>query len=195
MRKQSDIIKQLSDHDLKVQLIISQLVLIFIGFFLSNFLFDSLAMWMDYLTFSIFDVLYYGVIPGILIVLFDLACMYTFPKKHYDDGGINERIFSNLSVGEIFFLTLLISIAEELLFRGVLQTSFGYSVASLLFALVHFRYLQKPVLLVSILFVSFYIGYIFVLTESLLVTIVAHFMVDFILGLVIRFQKRGAKYD
>lgn len=91
-------------------------------------------------------------------------------------------------------MTLLVAIAEELLFRGVLQTSFGYFIASGLFVLVHFRYLKKPILFLSIIVVSFYIGYIFVLTENLVVTITTHFVVDFILGLVIRFRKRGATY-
>lgn len=90
---------------------------------------------------------------------------------------------------------MLVAIAEELLFRGVIQTTFGYLISSTLFALIHFRYLKKPVLLISVLFVSFYIGYIFILTENLLVTITAHFVVDFTLGLVIRFQKRGAIYE
>lgn len=195
MRKQSEIIKQLSDHELKVQLIISQLLLVILSIILSYFLFDSIVEWLNYVKLSYFDILYYGVIPGLLIVSTDLVCMHIFPKRLYDDGGINDRVFRNRSVANIFLLALVVAIAEELLFRGVIQTSFGYLTASILFALVHFRYLTKPVLLLSILFVSFYIGYIFVLTENLLVTITAHFVVDFILGLVIRFQKRGATYE
>ncbi|WP_404452876.1 CPBP family intramembrane metalloprotease [Virgibacillus necropolis] len=195
MRKQSDIIKQLSDRDLKVQLIVTQLLLVLLSIILSYFLFHSFVDWLDYIKLSYYDILYYGVIPGLLIVLIDLACMYIFPKKYYDDGGINQRIFRSRSVGGIFFLALMVAISEELLFRGVIQTTFGYLTASILFALIHFRYLKKPILLVSILFVSFYIGYIFMLTENLLVTITAHFIVDFILGLVIRFQKRGAIYE
>lgn len=195
MRKQSDIIKQLSDHELKIQLVLSQSLLIFLSIILSYVLFDSLIDWFDYLKLSYFDILIYGVIPGLLIVTIDLVCMNILPKRLFDDGGINDRIFHNRSVADIFFLTLLVAIAEELLFRGVLQTSFGYLIASGLFVLVHFRYLKKPILLLSIILVSFYIGYIFVLTENLLVTITAHFVVDFIFGLVIRFRKRGATYD
>lgn len=187
MRKQSEIIKQLSDHELKVQLIISQLSLVFLSIILSYFLFDSIGVWLDYIKFSYDDILYYGIIPGLVIVAIDLVCMYILPKMLYDDDGINDRIFRNRSVADIFFLVFIVAIAEELLFRGVLQTSFGYIIASVLFALIHFRYLKKPVLLLSILIVSFYIGYIFVLTENLLVTIMAHFVVDFILGLEIRF--------
>src|SRR5699024_11474282 len=59
----------------------------------------------------------------------------------------------------------------ELLFRGVLQTTFGYIPASVIFALVHVRYLSKPVLLISVLLISFFIGYLFEVTGNLYVTI------------------------
>ncbi|MFZ3577055.1 CPBP family intramembrane glutamic endopeptidase [Virgibacillus sp. DJP39] len=190
MRKQSDIIKQLSDHDLKFQLIVSQSLLICLSITLSYFLFESFLDWHYYFELSYYDFFYYGVLPGLIIVAIDL-CLTLLPARFYDDGGINQRIFRNRSVLEIFVLVLLIAIAEELLFRGVIQTTFGYILASTLFALIHFRYLQKPVLFLSILLVSFYIGYIFLLTENLFVTIIIHFVVDFVLGLTIRFQKRG----
>lgn len=196
MRQQSDVIKQLSDHELNVQLVISQLLMVFLSILVSYFLFDSFFDdWIDYIKFSFHDIVYYGVVPGFIIVLIDLGCMRVFPKRYYDDGGINQRIFGNRSIIGIFLLAMLVAIAEELLFRGVIQTTFGYLISSTLFALIHFRYLKKPVLLISVLFVSFYIGYIFILTENLLVTITAHFVVDFTLGLVIRFQKRGAIYE
>ena len=73
-----------------------------------------------------------------------------------------------------------------MLFRS---TTFGFVFASVLFAFVHYRYLRKPVLFISIVFVSFYLGFLFKLTENLLVTIVVHFIVDFLLGLIIRKQK------
>ncbi|WP_430785498.1 CPBP family intramembrane glutamic endopeptidase [Virgibacillus flavescens] len=190
MRNQSKIINELTDYELKVQLVISQLILIITSIIMSYFLFESFLQWTDYFIFSYSEIFYFGVIPGLIIVLIDLICIRVFPKKFYDDGGINQRIFENRSVSEIFLIAFLVAVAEELLFRGVIQTTFGYIIASTLFALIHFRYLKKPVLLLSILFISFYIGYLFVLTENLLVTIIAHFIVDFILGLVIRFSKK-----
>ncbi|QKY71619.1 CPBP family intramembrane metalloprotease [Lentibacillus sp. CBA3610] len=187
--KQSDIVKQLTDNELKQQLIFSQLLMLGIGILLSFLLFDSMTDWLHYFSIDMSDFIFYGIVPGFIIVLIDLLLMYIFPKKYYDDGGINDRIFKNRSIKGIFVISLMVSVAEELLFRGVIQAVFGYIVASVLFALVHIRYLNKPVLLISVLFVSFYIGYIFVLTENLFVTIIAHFTVDFVLGVIIRFQK------
>lgn len=187
--KQSEIVKQLSDRELTQQLLFSQMMMVGLGFLLSFFLFEKMSEWLNYFSFHMSDLILYGVLPGIFIILIDLLLMRVFPEKYYDDGGINDRIFRNRSVRGIFGIALLVAVTEELLFRGVIQTVFGYIVASVLFALVHIRYLNKPVLLVSVLFISFYIGYIFVLTENLLVTITAHFTVDFVLGLIIRFKK------
>ncbi|SFA73323.1 hypothetical protein SAMN04488072_101291 [Lentibacillus halodurans] len=189
MTKQREIVKQLTDKELKQQLIFSQLLLLGLTILLSFLLFDKMTDWLGYFTFQISDFIYYGILPGIFIVCIDLLLMYIFPNKYYDDGGINDRIFKNRSIRGVFGIALLVAVTEELLFRGVIQIVFGYTVASLLFALVHVRYLNKPVLLVSVLFISFLIGYMFVLTENLLVAIIAHFTVDFVLGVIIRFKK------
>lgn len=103
MEKQSDIIKQLSDQEIKMQLILSQLLLVFLSVILSYLLFDSFLDWFDYFHLSYFDMFYYGVIPGLIIVSADFVCMAVFPKYMYDDGGINDRVFHNRSVPDISF--------------------------------------------------------------------------------------------
>jgi uncharacterized protein len=189
--KQSEIIKQLTDEELRKSVIYSQVLFLFISFIVSLLLFDSLMKWTSLFQFDIKEIVYLGIVPGIVIVALDLITISLLPKKFYDDGGINQRIFSNISLPKIFALTLLIAFSEELLFRGIIQTTFGYLTASLIFALFHIRYLKKPVLLISILFISFLIGYIYEITGNLLVTITAHFIVDFLLGLVIRYKIWG----
>ncbi|HEX6594556.1 MAG TPA: CPBP family intramembrane glutamic endopeptidase [Bacillota bacterium] len=186
---QSEIIKQMSDQEVKKSLVFSQLLFISIAFVLSVFLFDNLTDWQLYFNWQWREIVYYGIFSGLLVVSIDLMIMKTIPKRFYDDGGINERIFTSLSIPEIIGVTLLIAISEEFLFRGVIQTVFGYVFASTLFALVHIRYLKKPLLLISVLFVSFLIGYIFEVTGNLLVTITSHFTIDVLLGLIIYFKK------
>lgn len=131
----------------------------------------------------------YGAVPALVIVVIDIILIWTVPRKYLDDGGINERIFQKQSISFIFIVALTVAISEELLFRGVIQTVFGYFVASTIFALVHLRYLKKPVLFISVVGISFLMGYLFEITGNLLVTITTHFIVDFLLGLVIRFIK------
>lgn len=187
--KQSEAIKHLSDQELKKSLILSQLLFVFLAIIASIILFDDIANWLQWFHLDIKEIIYFGVCSGLLIVFIDLILMYTLPKRYYDDGGINERIFKALNFKEIFFICILIAFSEELLFRGIIQTTFGYIPASIVFALVHIRYLTKPVLFISVLLISFYIGYIFEVTSNLYVTMVAHFTVDFLLGIIIRYQK------
>ncbi|MFC3014836.1 CPBP family intramembrane glutamic endopeptidase [Virgibacillus litoralis] len=178
----------MTDKELSKQIIFSQLLLIVVSLLSSLILFDNMVEWFGLFRFNLFEIAYYGILPGLIIVVTDIILIYIFPRKYYDDGGINDRIFRNRSIIKIFTIALLVAVSEEILFRGVIQTTFGYVIASIIFALIHIRYLKKPVLLLSVLVVSFYIGYIFVLTEILLVTITAHFIVDFLLGVVIRFK-------
>ncbi len=190
--KQSELIKQMTDKELKKQVILSQLIFITIGVILSVFLFEKMSDWLLYFNWNPIEIFYYGAISGLIIVGIDLIIMYIFPERYYDDGGINEKLFKNLSIADIFCVTLIIVVSEEILFRGLVQTTFGYVFASVLFALMHIRYLKKPVLLISVLLISFYIGYLFELTGNLYVTITSHFVVDFLLGLLIVFRNRGA---
>lgn len=187
--KQSEKIKLLSDKELKINLIFSQGLFIIIAILLSLFLFDQFSDWSLLFHWDVKEITFYGIIPGLTIVGIDLVLTSILPESAFDDGGINERIFKNQSVPYIVSITLFIAIAEELLFRGVIQTVFGYVFASILFALVHFRYLKKPVLFISVITVSLLIGYIFLLTENLFVTITLHFIVDLLLGIYIRFKK------
>lgn len=193
--KQSELIKQITDKDLKKSLYMSQFLLLGLALVLSIFLFDNMTNWTIQFRLDAKDIFYIGVLSGLIIVCIDLLLMLIFPKRFYDDGGINERIFASLNLKEIFIICIVIAVSEELLFRGVLQTSFGYIPASIIFALVHVRYLLKPVLLVSVLMISFFIGYLFILTGNLYVTIATHFTVDFLLGVIIHFKKRGVNNE
>ncbi|WP_369413903.1 CPBP family intramembrane glutamic endopeptidase [Aquibacillus saliphilus] len=187
--KQADLIHRLTDYQLKQQLLLSQFFLFALSLLLSLFLFEKFSVWFTLVEWSFTELFYYGVVPGVIVVVIDLLLMYSLPKKLYDDGGINEKIFKNRSVPDIFVISLIVALSEEMLFRGVIHTVFGYFIASFLFAIVHIRYLTKPVLLISIVLVSFYLGYMYEITSNLLVTIIAHFIIDFFLALTIRLQK------
>src|SRR5690625_1752747 len=176
----------ISDKDLTKSVIYTQLLLLLFSVGLSFFFFSNMKDWLQYFRWDLQEIFYYGVLPGMIIVSMNIFLMNFFPKESYDDGGINERIFKNKSLQYILLIVILVSVSEELLFRGVIQSTFGYVFASALFALIHFRYLRKPLLLISVILTSFYIGYLFKVTENLNVTIVTHFIVNFILGLIIR---------
>lgn len=184
--KQAEIIKRLTDSELKKQLILSQLLFLCISLIASLFLFENLLEWLSLFSFKPWVILIYGVFPAIGLVIIEIILYKILPKRVFDDGGINERIFKNQPIPWIAFISLLVAICEEMLFRGVIQVTFGYVFASSLFAIIHVRYIKKPILFVLILVVSFLIGYLFLQTNNVLVTIVFHFIVDFLLGMYIR---------
>lgn len=191
--KQADIVKQLSSAELKKSVLYTQLILFGLSLILSLFLFNTFTDWFNLFKLNMSEIFYYGVIPAIIVVLINIILDGFIPKHYLDDGGINEKLFSGQSIFSIFIIAATVAIAEELLFRGVIQSTYGYIFASLLFALIHIRYLKKPVLLVAVVGMSFYIGYLYEITHNLNVTITAHFLIDFILGLLIKYKTRGER--
>lgn len=187
--KQAEIIKNMSDEEVKNQLLFSQSLFFLLSIVLSIFLFDHVLDWFRYFDFDMREIMLYGVLPASIIVIIELFLYRLLPKKAFDDGGINEKVFSNQSVGNIFLIAFVVAASEEFLFRGVIQTTFGYLFASVLFAVVHIRYLKKPLLFIMVVTISLLIGYLFELTGNLFVVIAFHFVVDFLLGLYIKFQK------
>ncbi|KRF63483.1 hypothetical protein ASG99_04980 [Bacillus sp. Soil768D1] len=184
--KQAELIKQLTDKQLLYNLFITQIILLTLAFFLGIILFNDRSTFFDLFIFNDLNILLFGIPAGIIVVLFDLFMMRVTPSSYQDDGGINERIFSSLSYSMIFVVALVVAISEELLFRGVLQTHLGLLWTSIIFAAVHYRYLFNWFLFLNVLVLSFFIGFLFEWTNNLLVTITAHFLIDFILGVLIR---------
>ena len=96
--------------------------------------------------------------------------------------------FKIVPLYDIALIAAVVAIGEEVLFRGVIQTHFGLIASSLLFAIVHYRYLFNWFLFVNIIALSFLIGFIYSQTGNLLVTIFMHFLVDFLSGCIIRYK-------
>ncbi|KGP93164.1 membrane protein [Pontibacillus chungwhensis BH030062] len=185
---QADLIKKMTDRQVVTQLYITQIFILVLSLVSSWFLFDSVKDWYNLFAWDMKGILYYGGSAAVLILSIDILLMTVMPKRFYDDGGINEKVFRNLPVIEIMGLTFFVAFAEEMLFRGVIQTEYGYLAASISFALVHIRYLTKPVLFISVIAISFYIGWMYEITNNLWVTIFAHFMIDLVLGVMIRYR-------
>jgi membrane protease YdiL (CAAX protease family) len=141
--------------------------------------------------------LLFGAIGGLAVVLLDVCFMKWLPRCYFDDGGINQKLFSHLSIVSIIGVTALIAFTEEMFFRGVLQTQFGFLAASILFALAHIRYLSNWFLTVNIFFLSFGFSCLYEWTGNLAVTVVMHFVIDCGLGMIIRFKekRKSAKRD
>lgn len=128
----------------------------------------------------------WGIGAGAFIVVVDLILSRSFPKFMVDDGGINEKLFRNRPLWHILIMAAVIAICEELLFRGALQPVLGLFWTSVLFTLIHFRYLAQWMMTVAVFLISLGLGALFLWTGSLVAPAVAHFIVDFTLGLLLR---------
>ncbi|MCA0985823.1 CPBP family intramembrane glutamic endopeptidase [Guptibacillus algicola] len=186
--RQAEAIKTLSDRELLLNVYLTQFVLVALSFVGGFFLFREIWFLPQIFDLRWIDMIVFGGGAALLIISIDLVLMKVLPESAFDDGGINERIFGKRSIFHIFVLSLLISISEELMFRGVLQTHFGLVMASLLFAIIHVRYLTKPVLFSLVVGISFLLGIVYKSTGNIAVTITAHFLIDFIMGCLLKFK-------
>lgn len=188
VKKQAELIKKLTDRELLLNLYVTQITMLIVAVLISWLLGDPLIS-LKYVYFH-WDHVLIGLVFGFVVVIIELFLYKNIPRKWFDDGGINERVFSHLHPLHIGVLSMVVAISEEVLFRGVIQSQFGIWISSLLFALVHLRYLSNSFLFSITLGLSFSLGGLFLVTENLFAVIIAHFVIDFILGLLIRKQKR-----
>lgn len=194
MKRQRVAVAGLTDKELVLQVYLSQGIMLGLAFFTGLFLFDGWEEFSALVQFDLQRIIGIGGGVALIVVLLAILLERYLPASWLDDGGINERVFRSLTFPRLVRLCLVVSIAEEVLFRAVLQTAFGLVAASTIFAAIHFRYLDKPVLFLNVWLVSFLLGAIFLWTGNILVTIMAHFLIDLLLGLWIRrhYRKKAA---
>ena len=185
-----ELIQSATDKELLNSLYLTQVMILIISFILGMFLFDDLREFTNLFIWDLPQIILWGGIAGVAVVLLDLILMKLLPSRYYDDGGLNERIFQNRSVFQIALISAIVAIPEELLFRGIIQTHFGLIAASIIFAIVHYRYLFNWYLFLNVIGLSFFIGYVYLQTNNILVTIFMHFLIDFLLGCHIKQQEQ-----
>ncbi|AWB45040.1 CPBP family intramembrane metalloprotease [Paenibacillus sp. CAA11] len=128
---------------------------------------------------------------GLAAVMFvaDLLVSKVISEKSMDDGGINEMLFRNRPVWHIVAIAAVVAVCEELLFRGAIQHAFGPYWTSILFAVIHIRYLRHWIPTGWVFLSSYGLGLIYIYSGTLWAPIVCHFLIDLVSGLVIRFRR------
>lgn len=84
-------------------------------------------------------------------------------------------IFSDTRFFDICLISLLAGIAEELLFRGVIQAKVGIVASSIIFGLLHFI---TPAYCIIAIVMGFYLGYLYTIFQSILIPMQIHFLYD-----------------
>lgn len=186
MKRQADLIAQMSAKELLYHLYMTQMISLFIALLAGTFLFVDFWDPNFFFRFNAMQVMF-GAANGLAVVLIDLILMSILPGKYYDDGGINTKLFSGMPYWKIAVVAFIVAVSEELLFRGILQTKFGLIIASIIFALIHVRYWAHWFLIVNIILLSFWIGIVYEWSGHQLLPVMAmHFTIDFLLGIYIK---------
>ncbi|MDN9008840.1 CPBP family intramembrane glutamic endopeptidase [Brevibacillus laterosporus] len=181
---------QLDDRTLLLNLWLTQGIALLIALLGSWFLYTKTELWQLLFTMHP-SYLGYAVLLIVLVVASNIIIEKTVPPSWVDDGGINERIFHSLSIPTTFLLCVAVGISEEWLFRGVIHELIGNVWTSILFTAIHFRYLQKPILIGMVFLTSYLLGVLFTWTNSLITVMFVHATINFILALFLKYKSRS----
>ena len=190
MNEKRSTIENMPTNILYLNAYLTQLFLLCVSGILIWLFYDSVANVFLIRMFDVSQAMILGSAFAIGIMVCEWILMKRVSKDALDDGGINKRLFGQMSLIHMVFFCLFVSIVEELLFRAVLQSLIGLIGASLLFAIVHVRYVTKPILFSVMIAVSFSLGLLFHWTNNILAPITAHFLINFISGLYIKFSNK-----
>jgi membrane protease YdiL (CAAX protease family) len=87
-----------------------------------------------------------------------------------------RTLFASATFIDLCLISLAAGLAEELLFRGVIQAKWGILAASILFGLLHS---VTPAYILLATLIGFYIGLLYHVFQSLLIPIQLHCIYDF----------------
>lgn len=183
-------VNELDDRMLLLNLYLTQALTFIIGLIWVIFQQQNLISLLSIPT-SITNVFLYGAGLALVAVLADMVLSKFVPDEAADDGGVNERIFGKRPVWQIVLICLIVAICEELLFRGAMQHAFGPYWTSIIFAVIHVRYLKHWIPTGLVFSISYGLGWIYIQTDSIWTPILAHFLFDLIMGLMIRFRREA----
>lgn len=124
-----------------------------------------------------------------IMLVVDFLLTHIVPEDSMDDGGINDLLFRKRPIWHILFIAAIVSVCEEILFRGAIQYAFGPYWTSILFAIIHVRYLRHWIPTGWVFLSSYGLGYIYIHSGTLWAPIACHFLIDLFSGLVIRYRR------
>ncbi len=126
-------------------------------------------------------------IPGMIVPLLIFYIFLTLIPSidyMYDE---NVRALADMyELPFMVFFFLINAFMEELLFRGALQNSIGFLLTAALFTAVHVSYYKKSLMLLEVFVLGLFIGFLFEMTQSLWICIIAHAFYNWMLMWLIK---------
>jgi membrane protease YdiL (CAAX protease family) len=191
--KKENRLEEFTPRQLLVNVYISQGIFLIIAWGLSFFLKISFPWKNNFPLDSIYILV--SIATGIFIPILSIVLNKILPDRYFDDGGINEKIFGSLTYFHIAVLTGVIAFSEEWLFRGVIQNELGLFITSIIFSILHVRYVTKPLLFTFVILLSFWLGYLYEWTDTIWIPFLTHFLIDFISGCYIAAVNRNLEQN
>jgi uncharacterized protein len=183
-------LNDIDDRTLLLNLYLTQFITLVIGVIILLFQKPDLF---SMFSFSLgWEIALWGVGFAGLVIVIDLVISRFVPAELTDDGGMNNRIFGDRPLWHIVLICFVVSICEEVLFRGAIGGIIGPYWTSILFALIHVRYLQHWIMTGLVFSISYGLGVIYEMTGTLWVPIAAHFVIDLIMGCIIKYSKEDS---
>ncbi|MFD2115993.1 CPBP family intramembrane glutamic endopeptidase [Paenibacillus yanchengensis] len=182
-------VDELDDRMLLINLYMTQSLIFIIGFVWVLFQRQNVNKLFSFP--KTLDFLYFGAGLALIVIILDLLISKFVPDEAMDDGGVNDRMFGNRPVWHIIVISFIVAVCEELLFRGAIQYAIGPYWTSIVFAVIHIRYLKHWIPTAIVFLSSYGLGLIYEHTGSIWAPIVAHFLIDLVMGLIIRFRRKS----
>jgi membrane protease YdiL (CAAX protease family) len=176
---------EITKRMLLINLIISQALVLGAGLIIARFIYTRNSITdLFRLEFSVTDV---GICIGCCLLLLILQLSFhkfISQEALYDE--INLILMEKFTLFELFFIFLFGALAEEFLFRGILQPELDIWLTSFLFTAIHYRYYRKVLILAEVFLMGMILGMAFKLTSLLWVPFVCHFTVNFCTALLLK---------
>ncbi|WP_438432308.1 lysostaphin resistance A-like protein [Gorillibacterium sp. sgz500922] len=185
-------IDEIDERLLLINLYITQLLTFLVGSGLT--LLQKNAFWTLF-PLKLPAMLLWGAGLAAAVIAADMLVSRLVKEDISEDGGVNEMLFANRPLWHIALICLVVAFCEEILFRGAVQQWFGPYWTSILFAAIHVRYLQHWLMTGLVFGISYGLGWSYVHTGTLWTPVIAHFLIDFIMGCLIRYAKSSGSSE
>ncbi|MDJ0845648.1 CPBP family intramembrane glutamic endopeptidase [Crocosphaera sp.] len=143
------------------------------------------------------DGLIYGAALASMIIVASSIVYRLWPAYRQSADTYLELVLKPLVWPDLIWLGLLPGLSEELLFRGVMLPALGYDflaliLSSFVFGVLHLSGSQQWPYVVWATIVGFALGYSALITDNLLVPIVAHIITNWISSAIWKFSNRSS---
>ncbi len=128
-----------------------------------------------------------GVGTGLALLLFSSLLFWVSREYRQVVFEVRSLLIQPIGYGDILVLALLSGVIEELFFRGFLQNEIGVILASIIFGLLHTGFSRRylPYTLWA-LTAGLILGYSYLLTQAIIVPIVAHILNNLVSGILFK---------